>query len=83
MTSRNFLLAPDETTLYVSGTVSNQRRFYSQFDAVVLLPAPADVLLRRIESRRTMRNWWRSAEAAMSRDRGLPADKEPVATFVA
>ncbi|HEX7312205.1 MAG TPA: AAA family ATPase [Gaiellaceae bacterium] len=42
-----------ETTLYVSGTVSNQRRFYSQFDAVVLLSAPADVLLRRIESRTT------------------------------
>ena len=42
-----------DTTLYVSGTVSNQRRFYSQFDAVVLLSAPADVLLRRIESRLT------------------------------
>ena len=27
--------------------------FYSQFDAVVLLSAPADVLLRRIESRLT------------------------------
>ena len=40
-------------TLYVSGTVSNQGRFYSQFDAVVLLSAPADVLLQRIESRRT------------------------------
>lgn len=42
-----------ETTLYVSGTVSNQGRFYSHFDAVVLLSAPADVLLRRIDSRRT------------------------------
>ena len=40
-------------TLYVSGTVSNQGRFYSQFDAVVLLSAPADVLLQRIESRTT------------------------------
>jgi len=40
-------------TLYLSGTVSNQGRFYSQFDAVVLLSAPADVLLRRIESRTT------------------------------
>ena len=42
-----------ETTLYVSGTVSNQGRFYPRFDAVVLLSAPADVLLRRIESRTT------------------------------
>jgi len=38
-------------TLYVSGTVSNQGRFYSRFDAVVLLSAPVDVLLRRIETR--------------------------------
>lgn len=37
--------------LYVSGTVSNQSRFYPSFDAVVLLSAPADVLLERIEKR--------------------------------
>lgn len=40
-------------SLYVSGTVSNQGRFYSQFDAVVLLSAPAEVLLARIEDRTT------------------------------
>jgi dephospho-CoA kinase len=39
--------------LFVSGTVSNQGRFYPQFDAVVLLSAPAEVLLRRIEGRTT------------------------------
>ena len=43
----------DGATLYVSGTVSNQGRFYPRFDAVVLLSAPVDVLLRRIESRTT------------------------------
>ena len=42
-----------KTTLYVSGTVSNQGRFYPRFDAVVLLSAPADVLLRRIGLRTT------------------------------
>lgn len=48
------LLAREEgSTLYVSGTVSNQGRFYSQFDAVVLLSAPAEVPLQRIESRTT------------------------------
>ncbi len=48
------LLARDNgPTLYVSGTVSNQGRFYSRFDAVVLLSAPAAVLLRRLESRTT------------------------------
>jgi dephospho-CoA kinase len=40
-------------TLYLSGTVSNQGRFYPQLDAVVLLSAPADVLLQRIENRTT------------------------------
>jgi broad-specificity NMP kinase len=47
------LAGAHDVTLYVSGAVSNQGRFYSQFDAVVLLSAPADVLLRRIESRTT------------------------------
>ncbi len=43
----------DGATLYVSGTVSNQGRFYPRFDAVVLLSAPVDVLLHRIEGRTT------------------------------
>jgi shikimate kinase len=48
------LLARDGgRALYVSGTVSNQGRFYEHFDAVVLLSAPAQVLLDRIESRTT------------------------------
>jgi dephospho-CoA kinase len=48
------LLAREEgPTLYVSGTVSNQGRFYPRFDAVVLLSAPAEVLLSRIATRRT------------------------------
>ena len=40
-------------TLFVSGTVSNQGKFYPRFDAVVLLSAPVDVLLERIETRTT------------------------------
>lgn len=42
-----------EASLFVSGTVSNQGRFYPRFDAVVLLSAPAEVLLNRIETRTT------------------------------
>jgi dephospho-CoA kinase len=42
-----------EATLFVSGTVSNQGGFYDRFDAVVLLTAPAEVLLERIASRTT------------------------------
>jgi dephospho-CoA kinase len=47
------LLSEESPTLYVSGTVSNQGRFYDRFDAVVLLSAPADVLLDRIFARTT------------------------------
>lgn len=45
------LAREDGPPLYVSGTVSNQGRFYPRFDAVVLLSAPAEVLLSRIENR--------------------------------
>lgn len=48
------LLAGDDgPSLFVSGTVSNQGRFYDRFDAVVLLTAPAEVLLSRIDNRVT------------------------------
>lgn len=39
--------------LFVSGCKSNQGEFYRWFEHVVLLSAPADVLLARIASRRT------------------------------
>ena len=56
------LLARDDgATLYVAGTVSNQGRFYPRFDAVVLLSAPLDVLLRRVEQR-TTNGYGKSAE---------------------
>jgi dephospho-CoA kinase len=45
------LASDDRPSLYVSGTVSNQGRFYDRFDAIVLLSAPADVLLSRLEHR--------------------------------
>lgn len=46
------LLAADgDRTLYVSGCVANQGGFYDRFDAVVLLSAPADVILSRIATR--------------------------------
>jgi branched-chain amino acid transport system substrate-binding protein len=39
--------------LFVSGCVANQGRFYDRFDAVVLLSAPASVILDRLDSRTT------------------------------
>jgi dephospho-CoA kinase len=44
---------PRDAPLFVSGCVTNQGRFYDRFDVVVLLSAPADVLLERIGSRTT------------------------------
>jgi shikimate kinase len=44
----------------VSGTVSNQGRFYDRFEHVVLLSAPVDVLLDRCR-RRTNNPYGRSA----------------------
>jgi dephospho-CoA kinase len=39
--------------LFVAGCKSNQGQFYPQFDAVVLLSAPTEVILKRIETRDT------------------------------
>ena len=47
------LLAEAGPTLYVSGAVTNQGRFYDRFDAIVLLSAPSEVLLDRIATRTT------------------------------
>jgi len=55
------LLEEDGPTLFVQGTVRNQGRFYDRFDAVVLLSAPADVILERIAAR-TNNPWGKSPE---------------------
>src|SRR5437763_870555 len=48
------LLAEDaEPALFVSGCMSNQGKFYDCFDAVVLLSAPAEVILDRVDQRTT------------------------------
>ncbi len=39
--------------LFIASTVSNQPIFYPRFDAIVLLSAPLDVLLKRVTSRET------------------------------
>jgi hypothetical protein len=60
------LTRDDGSTLYVSGTVSNQGRFSSRFDAVVLLSVPADVLERRLRSRTTNHYGKTAEERALS-----------------
>ena len=48
---RNLLDEPRDGTLFIAGCKSNQGVFYPRFDQVVLLSAPADVLLARIDAR--------------------------------
>jgi shikimate kinase len=44
-------LLASTSELVVSGTVSNQGRFYDRFEHVVLLSAPLDVLIERVTAR--------------------------------
>ena len=58
----------DGRSLFVQGCVRNQSRFYDRFDAVVLLSAPADVILDRI-ARRTTNDYGKTpVERAMIMD---------------
>lgn len=41
----------DDEVLFVSGCAINQRKFYSQFDSVILLSAPNDVIVERLTTR--------------------------------
>ena len=47
------LLRHQDGVLFVAGCVANQGKFYPRFDAVVLLSAPADVILERVATRVT------------------------------
>jgi adenylate kinase family enzyme len=58
----------DGRSLFVAGCVRNQSKFYDRFDAVVLLSAPADVILDRIAGRTTNDYGKTSLERAMILD---------------
>lgn len=57
----DLLSMPREQPLFVSGCKTNQGKFYDRFDHVVLLSAPLEVMLERIESR-TNNPYGKSAE---------------------
>jgi broad-specificity NMP kinase len=50
----------DDRSLFVGGGARNQSKFYDRFDAVVLLSAPADVLLDRV-ARRTLNSYGKTS----------------------
>ena len=68
--------AEDDRTLFVGGGVRNQSKFYDRFDAVVLLSAPADVLLDRVSRRST--NEYGKAEVERSEILADLAEVEPL-----
>lgn len=41
----------EDEVLFVSGCAINQGKFYPQFDAVILLSAPAEVIVERLRTR--------------------------------
>jgi gluconate kinase len=62
------LESDDGRSLFVEGCVRNQSKFYDRFNAVVLLSAPADVILDRV-ARRTTNNYGKTPmERAMILD---------------
>ena len=58
----------DGRSLFVQGCVRNQSKFYDRFDAVVLLSAPADVILDRVAQRTTNDYGKTAVERAMILD---------------
>jgi broad-specificity NMP kinase len=64
-----------EGMLFLSGCVANQARFYPRFDAVVLLSAPASVILERLATRGT--NTFGKCEAERKRILNDLATVEP------
>ena len=63
-------------TLFISGCVANQGTFYERFDAVVLLSAPADVILERVAGRTT--NDFGKSDAERERILSDLAEVEPL-----
>lgn len=41
----------DAEVLFIAGCASNQGKFYEQFDLVILLSAPTDLIIERIKNR--------------------------------
>lgn len=48
---RRLLSAEDGDLLFLAGTAINQRKFYPQFDHIILLSAPADLIVERLATR--------------------------------
>jgi dephospho-CoA kinase len=50
---QNLLSTEDADVLFISGCAANMMKFYSQFDHVILLTAPAELIVERLATRTT------------------------------
>jgi shikimate kinase len=78
---QDLLSTDDAETLYLSGCAENMRRFLPQFDHIVLLSAPADVIVARLRARTNNPYGKRPEEVA--RVLGLMRSVEPLLRRVA
>jgi adenylate kinase family enzyme len=63
---RRLLATDDAEVLFLSGCAANQDRFHGQFDYVVLLSAPAPVMVERLTNRKGSRYGTHPEEVARS-----------------
>ena len=61
---QDLLSTEDTDVLFVSGCAENMPKFFPQFDLIVLLSAPASVIVERLRSRTTNQYGKRSDEVA-------------------
>jgi shikimate kinase len=73
---QDLLSTDDVDVLFLSGCAPNQGKFYPQFDHVVLLTAPAHVIVERLAARTTVPYGKRPEEVA--RVLGLQHTIEPI-----
>ena len=71
----------DSDVLFLGGCAENMRKFLPQFDHIVLLSAPAEVIVKRLDSRTNNAYGKRSGEVARTLD--LMATVEPLLRRVA
>jgi shikimate kinase len=78
---RSLLSCDDAGVLFLSGTAANMGKFLVRFDHVVLLSAPAELIVERLAKRTTNRYGKRPAEVARVLD--LIASVEPLLRRIA
>ncbi len=73
---QKLLSADDTDLLFLSGCASNMGKFRSQFDRIILLSAPAEVIVERLATRTN--NWYGKQPEEVNRVLDLKDTVEPL-----